>query len=238
MRKEWQMRLTPSDIARLIDVSAVKAEDCEEDVRRMVAVAREYRCVAVIALQAMTALAIRLLEGDPRVAAGGVAGFPSGGETTASKVFQAREMIEAGCTEIDMVLNVGKLLSGKDREVTEDIRAVVQAAGGFPVKVILECHHLTRDQICSGCDYAIAAGAAWVKTSTGWPPTGATAENIDLIKAHVGQAIGIKAAGGIRDLATLLDLYRRGARRFGLGWRTATSILEEVRSLPGGAVEL
>jgi len=232
------VRLTQAEIARLIDVSAVKAEDSEEDVRGMVAVARAFGCIAVIALPSMTPLAIELLEKDPRVAAGGVAGFPSGGETTDTKIRQTREMIDAGCTEIDMVINVGKLLSGRDREVEEDIRAVVEEAGGFPVKVILECHHLTPERMLAGCDLAIRAGAAFVKTSTGWPPTGATPQNISLIKAHVGDAIGIKAAGGIRDLPTLLDLHSRGARRFGLGWRTATSILEQVKALPSGAAEV
>lgn len=224
------MKLTPAEIARMIDVSAVKAEDTEEDVRRMVETARRFGCVAIIPLPAMTPLAVRLLEGDPRVAAGGVAGFPSGGETTATKMFQAREMIEAGCTEIDMVLNVGLLRSGRLAEVTDDIRSVVRACGAVPVKVILECHHLDTGQILAGCDCAVEAGAAWVKTSTGWPPTGATADNISLIKSRVGERIGVKAAGGIRDLATLLELYRRGARRFGLGWRTATGILEEAQA--------
>lgn len=228
------MKLTSSEIARMIDVSAVKAEDSEEDVRRMVETARAFGCVAVIALPAMTPLAVRLLEGDPRVAAGGVAGFPSGGETTATKVFQTREMIQAGCTEIDMVLNVGLLRSGRNAAVTDDIRAVVREAGALPVKVILECHHLKEAEMLAGCDCCVQAGAAWVKTSTGWPPTGATPQNISLIKSHVGGSIGIKAAGGIRDLATLLDLYRRGARRFGLGWRTATGILEQARGQQGG----
>jgi deoxyribose-phosphate aldolase len=228
------VKLTSVQIARLIDVSAVKAEDSEEDVRRMVETARRFGCIAVIPLPAMTPLAIRLLDGDTRVAAGGVAGFPSGGETTATKVFQAREMIEAGCTEIDMVLNVGFLRSGRHAEVTEDIRAVVRACGTVPVKVILECHHLDEAQILAGCDCCVQAGAAWVKTSTGWPPTGATPENISLIKSRVGEAVGVKAAGGIRDLATLLELYRRGARRFGLGWRTATGILEEAQAARDG----
>jgi deoxyribose-phosphate aldolase len=167
----------------MIDVSSVKAEDSEEDARRMVETARAFGCVAVIALPAMTPLAVWLLEGDPRVAVGGVASFPSGGETTATKVFQAREMIAAGCTE-----------------------------------VILECHHLDEEEMLAGCDCAVKAGRAWVKTNTGWPPTGATSQNISLIRSRAGNAIGIKAAGGIRDLATLVNLYSRGARRFGLGW--------------------
>jgi len=231
------MRLTHDEVARMIDLSAVKAEDTDKDVRHMVATARAFRCVAVIPLPSMTALAIELLEKDPLVAAGGVAGFPSGGETTRMKVAQTREMIALGCTEIDMVINIGKLLSDRRDEVRDDIRAVVQEAGKYPVKVILECHHLEDRKILEGCDLAIEGGAAFVKTGTGWLPTGATLENIALIKAHVGDAIGIKAAGGIRGLETLLELYRRGARRFGLGWRSATRILEQVKALPSGAVE-
>jgi deoxyribose-phosphate aldolase len=94
------------------------------------------------------------------------------------------------------------------------------------VKVILECYYLDDDQIRRGCDLAIAAGARYVKTGTGWAPGGATLENIALIKAHVGDAIGIKAAGGIRSLATLLEMYRLGARRFGIGLSAIGKVLE------------
>jgi deoxyribose-phosphate aldolase len=122
--------------------------------------------------------------------------------------------------------------------VRDDIRAVVQAVRPLPVKVILECHYLSDEQILAGCDLAVEGGAAFVKTGTGWAQTGATLENVTLIKARLGGRAGIKAAGGVRGLETLLEMARRGVSRFGLGWRTATEILERVRSLPGGAVEL
>ena len=97
----------------------------------------------------------------------------------------------------------------------------------MPVKVILECHYLSDDEIRRACELCIEAGAAFVKTSTGWAPTGATLENIALIKSCVGDAIVIKASGGIRGFETLKGMYRRGARRFGIGLRTAAPIFEQ-----------
>lgn len=143
-----------------------------------------------------------------------------------------------GCQEIDMVINISKLRSGRSIEVLDDIRSVVEACEGRPVKVILECHYLSDKQILVGCDQLISAGAQWAKTGTGWAPTGATLKNIALIKAHVGTQVGVKAAGGIRDLKTLLDMYKLGARRFGLGLKSSTKILEEAFAIPDGFVEI
>jgi len=131
-----------------------------------------------------------------------------------------------GCDELDMVINLGLLRSGQYQRVLDDIRGVVEVANGVPVKVILECHYLTDAEIRKGCELCIQAGAAFVKTGTGWAPTGATLENVALIKACVGDAIGIKASGGIRGLETLTEMYRRGARRFGIGLRSAPRIFE------------
>jgi deoxyribose-phosphate aldolase len=113
----------------------------------------------------------------------------------------------------------------------------VDVAGQTPVKVILECHYLSDDQIRAGCELCIQAGAAFVKTSTGWAPTGATLENVALIKACVGDRIAIKAAGGIRSLKTVTDMYRLGARRFGIGLSSAINIFEECAAWPARGVE-
>ncbi|HJX42007.1 MAG TPA: deoxyribose-phosphate aldolase, partial [Anaerolineales bacterium] len=174
-------------------------------------------------LPSMTPLLVELLGKGSSTAA--VVSFPSGSDSTRLKVAQARELVEMGCTEIDMVVNIGKLLSLRD-----DIRAVVEAVRPLPVKVILECHYLSDEQILAGCDLAVEGGAAFVKTGTGWAETGATLENVTLIKAGLGERAGIKAAGGVRGLETLLEMARRGVSRFGLGWRTATEILNRVRS--------
>ncbi|MHC4504654.1 MAG: deoxyribose-phosphate aldolase, partial [Planctomycetota bacterium] len=96
-----------------------------------------------------------------------------------------------------------------------------------PVKVILECHYLTNEEIVEACEIGMEAGVAYVKTGTGWAPTGATLENIALMKRTVGDSCGIKAAGGVRDLETLLAMHELGATRFGIGVRTAQKILEE-----------
>jgi deoxyribose-phosphate aldolase len=113
---------------------------------------------------------------------------------------------------------------------------VVGVAGDAPVKVILECHYLSDDQIRAGCELCIQAGASFVKTSTGWAPTGATLENLALIKSCVGDAIAIKAAGGIRSLDMVMEMYRLGARRFGIGLSSAIRIFEEGAASPGGAL--
>ena len=222
------MSLSFNSLAQMIDLSAVRAEHDDAAVTALASAARQYQVCSVHTLPAYIPLIRALLQDVPQIGIGAPVGFPSGGQTTRIKAAEARELIALGCSEIDMVTNIGKLLSGRYAELLDEMRAVVEAAGGHMVKVILECHYLNPDQIRRGCDLAIAAGAAYVKTGTGWAPTGATPENIALIKAHVGDAIGIKAAGGIRSLAVLLEMHRLGARRFGLGLTTGTAILEEA----------
>jgi deoxyribose-phosphate aldolase len=228
------MELTGLEVARMMDLSAVQAQDDDEYIRSLVASARKYCCVAVIPLPSRIPLVRELLGEGGETLIGGAAGFPSGGETTASKVFQAREQIEMGCREMDMVINIGKLISGRHDEVRSDIRAVAEVCNGVPLKVILECHYLTPTQILKGCDLCIEAGASWVKTGTGWAATGATLENVTLIKSHVGDRIGVKAAGGVRDLQTVLRMYEAGVRRFGVGLNSGVKILREAYGEPNG----
>jgi deoxyribose-phosphate aldolase len=232
------MKLTTADIARMIDLSAVRAEDNDEYIESLVACANKYRCIAVYPLPSRVPLVRELLGPNTELIIGGAVGFPSGGQTTAAKIFETKELISMGCMEIDMVINISKLRSDRYDEVRADIRAVVEAAAGMPVKVILECHYLTDAQILRACDEAMAAKVDWVKTGTGWAPSGATLKNIALIKGHVGDAVGVKAAGGIRDLNTLLEMYKLGARRFGLGLKSSTKILEEAFALSVGFVEV
>lgn len=232
------MKLTVSQIARMIDLSAVRAESDVAEVRALAECAKKHQCMAAFALPSQTPLLVDLLADEPAIVIGGVVGFPSGGVTTSIKAAEARELLAMGCNELDMVINVGMLRSGRDEQVRADIRAVVDAGGGVPVKVILECHHLTDEQIRKGCELSIAAGAAYVKTGTGWAPTGATPQSVSLMKQCVGDAIGIKAAGGVRSLEMLVELYRCGARRFGIGLNSATAIFQQCAALPGAAVEL
>jgi deoxyribose-phosphate aldolase len=128
-----------------------------------------------------------------------------------------------------MVMNVGLAIAGAMREVEEDIRSVKAVCQDIPLKVILECHYLNDAQICLSTEACLRAGADWIKTGTGWAPTGATCENVALIKQTVGDRARVKAAGGIRDLNTLLEMHRLGAERFGIGLRTVQTIFDAAR---------
>ena len=169
-----------------------------------------------------------MIAGDSTPKLGGNVGFPSGGQTTSIKSEETCELVEIGVDEIDMVIDISAHLSGRSLDVFKDIQAVVDAAESKPVKVILECYYLDEKLIRTGCDLAIKAGAAYVKTGTGWTPVGATLGNVTLIKDHVGNAIKIKASGGIRDDKMLLELHRRGASRFGISLNSAVKILSMI----------
>ena len=228
------MKLSVRELARMMDLSAVRAEVDYGEVCRLAEAARKYQCVCAFVLPCYLPELHALLSDVPEVGIGGVVGFPSGAHSTASKVAEAREQLDQGAVELDMVINVGMLRSGRDQYVEEDIRAVVNSAGRTPVKVILEAHHLTDEEIIRGSRLAVRAGAAFVKTGTGWAPTGATLHNVQLIKSAVGETARVKAAGGVRDLATVVAMIRLGVSRFGVGLATGTKLLEECAALPGG----
>jgi deoxyribose-phosphate aldolase len=221
------MHFNTQQLAQMMDFSAVRAESDFSDIKRMADTARVHRPVAVFALPAWTPVLRDMLKDLPDIAIGGVVGFPSGGDTTESKVFQAQSLLAMGCLELDMVINIGKLRSDLFEEVEQDIRSVVQAADDKPVKVIFECGHLSDDQIREACQLSARAGARFVKTGTGWADSSNIAHAISLMHACVGDRLGVKAAGGIRDLETLVDLYERGARRFGVGVDSAIKILQQ-----------
>ena len=137
-----------------------------------------------------------------------------------------------------MMINVGKLKSGEYDFVAGDITAVVHAAGSVPVKVILEVHYLTDDEIKKACELCIAAGAAFIKTGTGWTAGGATVERVRLITDFVGTDIEVKASGGGRGFAMLREMYELGVTRFGINVQSSAAILDEVTHFPGGAAEM
>ncbi|MBN2293501.1 MAG: deoxyribose-phosphate aldolase [Pirellulales bacterium] len=219
--------LTPEKLARMLDLSAVRAEADADEVRRLAEVAKQYNCICAFVLPAFFAELKRHLADAPDVGLGGVVGFPSGGHGTAIKVAEARELLAQGATELDMVINVGMLRSKRNQYVEDDIRAVVEAADPVPVKVILEAHHLNDEEIIRGSQIAVRAGAAFVKTGTGWVSPGATPHYVRLIKEAVGDAARVKAAGGVRDLATVIEMYHLGATRFGVGLNSGIDILKE-----------
>jgi deoxyribose-phosphate aldolase len=228
------MHLTTIDIARMIDLSCVRTTSSKDDIEEMVAAAVNYGFGQVSVLQCFIPYTRQLLRDFVHVNVVGNVSFPSGSDSTTVKVFQAQEMADAGCDEIDMVMNIGRLRSGELAEVEDDVRAVIAAAGKIPVKVIIEVMLLTPAEVRQACDICLRSGAAFVKTGTGWASRGTTLEDVVLIKHIVGERIQIKASGGIRDLDGLLAMYRAGARRFGINLHSGIEIIESCRSLPGG----
>lgn len=221
------MNLNAQEIAKMIDVSCVQADSTLEEIKLAAETAVKYNCICVIALPAHTPYLIDLLKNDPGVLVGGTVGFPDGGATTEGKVLETKELVKMGVNELDMVINIGWLKAGRYNEVTDDIERVVAAAGELPVKVILECHYLTDEEIIKACQIAASCNVEFVKTGTGWAPTGATLKNIKMMSDAVAGACKVKAAGGVRDLETLTAMHELGATRFGVGVRSAIGILEE-----------
>ncbi len=232
------MLLTPQKLARIVDISAVRAQHGQREITELVARAKQHRFIAVHVLPAWVPFLRAQLAGEPDILVGAPVGFPSGGHTTAVKIAEAKGLVADGVQELDMVINVGKLRSGADAYVRDEIKAVVDASGDRPVKVILEVHHLTPDEIKRACELAISGGAAFVKTSTGWAPSGATLGTVRLITSFVGGAIQVKAAGSIRDLETVVAMMRMGVTRFGINLDSSIEILRDCGARPGGGVEL
>ena len=229
-------KLTPEDVtyrqvAKAIDHSLLRPELTLTDVEKGCDLAARYLVASVCVRPADVVLAARLLNGS-EVAVGTVVGFPHGSHTTATKVFEASQALADGASELDMVINIGWLCSGEDKMVEEEIRAVVDAASGKAlVKVILENAYLNEEQKVKGSKMTEAAGADFVKTSTGFAPSGATIEDLQLMRASVSDAVQVKAAGGVRSLDSLLEVMSVGVTRAG-ATRTA-EILDDYRARTG-----
>ena len=203
-------------LARLIDHTLLSPGATREQVVQLCKEAAKYGFATVCVQPCWVALAARQLSrSEVKVAT--VIGFPQGATLTAVKRFEALEAIKAGARELDMVLNVGALKSGDRKLVREDIRAVVQVAHGRGalVKVTIETALLTADEKKTACKLAVAAGADFVKTSTGFAAGGAAVEDVRLMRSLVGQRAGVKAAGGIRSAADAQVMIAAGASRIG-----------------------
>lgn len=212
--------------AKSIDHSLLRPELVSDEIRSGCDLAAMYDVASVCVRPADVTLAVQSLSGTD-VAVGTVVAFPHGAATTATKVFEARDAQENGATEIDMVLNIGWLRGGELSRVEDEIRAVVEASSGALVKVILENAYLDPAQKASACRAVELAGAAFVKTSTGFAPGGATISDLQLMRRTVSSRVQVKAAGGVRTLDALADVLDAGATRCGA---TATAaILEDFR---------
>lgn len=206
--------MTPQQIARSIDHTLLKPDATEKDILRLCDEAKTHGFFAVCVNTRFVSLCQHRLEGSG-VAVAAVVGFPLGAMETESKAFETKRAIALGASEIDMVIAIGALKEGKLDEVRDDIRAVVQAAGKAKVKVIFETSMLTQDEKKTACTLSREAGAAFVKTSTGFGGGGATLEDVRLMKSAVGDALEVKASGGIRDLAAAQAMLEAGATRLG-----------------------
>ncbi len=215
-------------IPRIVDISAVRTDVTLEELDRIVDAAKTYKFICAFAMPCFTRLLVEKLADEPEVMVGGVVGFPSGADTTFIKTATAKEMMSIGVNELDMVINVGALKSRNYNLVRDDIKAVVDAANGMPVKSILEIAYLTDDEIKRGAELAVQAGVTYVKTGTGWGPRPTTVDTIKLIKSTIGDAALIKAAGGVRTLDDLLSMVDAGCNRFGIGMGSIMNILEEA----------
>lgn len=216
---------TVAQIAKMIDHSLLRPELTVLDVRSGCDLAARYQVMSVCVRPSDVPQAVSQLHGSG-VRVGTVTGFPHGSSATAIKVAETQLAFTQGATEMDMVINIGRLRSGDIATVEADIRAVVVAAQGATVKVILENAYLTDTQKILGCQAAERAGAAFVKTSTGFAPGGATMADLELMRASVSKHIKVKAAGGVRSLDTLLAMANVGVTRFGA---TAThTILDDL----------
>ena len=203
-------------IARLIDHTILKPEAIRDEVKTVCAEALRYEFASVCVNAFLVPLVAAELKGSA-VKVCTVAGFPLGATSTAAKVAETRAALADGAEEIDMVINIGALRGGEPDVVQSDIRAVVEAshAAGAIVKVIIETALLTDPQKVLACQLAQTAGADFVKTSTGFSKSGATVEDIALMRRTVGPAMGVKASGGIRTLEDLRAMVAAGATRVG-----------------------
>ncbi len=226
--------LTDHDIAKTIDHSLLRPELDDAFVEDGCRLAARYD-VASVCVRPADVIRARAILGGTDVAVGTTIGFPHGNHLTATKVFEAERALADGATELDMVIQIGALKAGRDADVGADIRAIVEIAhaSGAIVKVIFENAYLTDAEKIRACHLTEAAGAEFVKTSTGFAPTGATHDDLRLMRANTSPHVQVKAAGGVRTLDALLEVMALGVTRVGA---TATAtIIDDFRARKAGS---
>jgi deoxyribose-phosphate aldolase len=219
--------LTVKDIAKMIDHSLLRPDIAREELLAGIALAKAYDVASVCVRPCDVELSAEKLAGTD-VLVGTVIAFPHGSNVTEVKVFEAQKAMEQGAIELDMVLAISRLRSGDFEVVEQDVRAVVEAAHAQSaiVKVILENSYLTNEEIVKACQLCEQAGADYVKTSTGYAPTGAKLEDVRLMRQSCGPAVSVKAAGGIRTLDDTLAYRAAGTKR--IGTRSTKEIIDEA----------
>jgi deoxyribose-phosphate aldolase len=226
------INLDRETLVKMIDHTKLSAHAGEKEIANLCSEARTWGFYTVCINGGYTRTAFERLAGSG-VLVCTVVGFPLGAGTSAAKAFEAREAVKNGAAEIDMVVNVGALRDKRLDFVSDDIRAVVEASRPALVKVILETCFLTDEEIVAGCELSIAAGARFVKTSTGFGAAGATINHVRLMRRIVGPDIGVKASGGIRTLTDARAMIAAGASRLGLS--AGVAIVSELDALVADA---
>jgi deoxyribose-phosphate aldolase len=207
-------RMTPEDIAPLVDHTNLRPDATDDDMRRLAEEAVRYGFFSACANTRHVELLADVLRGtDVRVTS--VSGFPLGAATPSAKAYEAGEAVRLGADEVDMVVSVRDLVAGEHRRVSDEIALVRGATPGAVLKVILECGLLTDEQKRAGAFLAVEAGADFVKTSTGFGHGGATVEDVRLLRETVGPGVGVKASGSIRTFEQAAALVAAGANRLG-----------------------
>ena len=214
-----------TQLARMIDHTQLRAFATQTDITELCAEAQHYGFASVTVNPAWASYCAKRLAGSD-VGIDVCVGFPLGASTAHVKVEEARDAVRNGATEIDMVINIGADKSGFPQFAEREIAALVSAVKGVPVKVILETSYLTRDEKVAVCEMAARSGAAYVKTSTGFGYSGATVEDVALMRNVVGDQLGVKAAGGIRTLSDAMALIKAGASR--IGTSAGTNIVDSI----------
>ena len=199
---------------KMIDHTILRADATKEMVKKIIDEAKMYHFASVCVNPVWVSFCAKeLVDSDVKVCT--VIGFPLGANTTAVKAFETKDAINNGADEIDMVINIGALKEGNKQLVLDDIKAVIEAAGGKCVKVIIETCLLSDEEIILACQLAKVAKAAFVKTSTGFSTGGATPEDVALMKETVGNELEVKASGGVRSLEDMEKVIKAGATRIG-----------------------
>lgn len=220
--------MNKQQLCEMIDISAVRTVSGKQEVDEVAKMAKEHGFICAFAMPNLTAYLRDQLIGSG-VRLGGTMGFPSGAEMPEMKIACAKELVKIGCDELDMVIAVNWLKSGMYDEVLDEIKRLAEIADGRVFKSIIEVNYLTDDEIKRACELAVRGGVTFVKSGTGWSGT-ATVDHIRLMKSVVGNDAKIKAAGGVRDLATIRAMVDAGCERFGISCASMKNIMEEVRA--------
>lgn len=221
------MKINYKQFAEMIDASSLKIDTSDDDFNALVHACKEYSFGCAFIWPAYSEELCKALK-NTVTQFGTSLSFPSGQETTEIKVQQARYFTSLGADQVDMVMNVGFLKSGRYNEVRDDIAAVREATKNTSLKVIIEAMLLTDEQIVKACEIAVSCGVDYVKSGTGFSSAPTTLHHIAVMKNTVGNRCKIKAAGGVRTLELLMQMYALGATRFGIGYKNAINIAQEA----------